>query len=468
MYQESFFLKMSLSVVAVLISSIILLLYYSKKISLIEAIVYSFATQTYSIPFVGATITTFFLVTFFLSIDELFFLIKNNIKIKKLFLWLFLLPVISVIFTIGFYFLSPQPYQYIVSTISFFLTPFLFYIKTFAPFFLIGNKVYRYFKTSSVNKFILSVQKVILVSCCIATMQMLIDPYIINKEIKELLGIKMLYQGYEGRSIRLQAFFMEPKLFSAFIGLSIPVLLKNKKYFIAIFAIIIGILTRSQTFIVILLLCFICFIIFKNQKYIRQQILYSLLLIIGIFFLISQFQQPMISYFHASKGSVFYNFILERAIDRYRDNELDLENNNEVLGMPLQKDLELPVYKFFAENPVLLLFGYGPGFSQFLPPKYFEDVPFKYDQKLKGGQAQHMNMRWFYYIAEFGLIIFLFFFFILTSVQFTSDFNRTYYSYMWLIFFFNEIDYFLIIFYVFAIAALLKPSANHNEVLLTT
>ena len=56
-----------------------------------------------------------------------------------------------------------------------------------------------------------------------------------------------------------------------------------------------------------------------------------------------------------------------------------------------------------------------------------------------------MNLRWFNYIAQFGIITFFIFLIILTNVNKNDKFNIKYYSFLLISLFFIDIDIFVII-----------------------
>jgi len=439
-----------ISFLCIIISICILILYISKKINIVECIIYAFVTQAYSIAQIGPTITTFYLVQTIIAFLELCYLFKNrdNFKIKKIFILLFLLPIISYLFCFVDFFFKIRNHFYILgSPKSLFLTGPFFYIKTYIPFFLLISRLSREIRFCKFSFFFEILHKVALLSCIVGIFQYVLNLSTSNIDLKAIFGLKAAYQSDSLEKIRISAFFQEPKHFSAFLALVIPYCGYKKKYLNVALFLLIGILTISQTFYICLICFFISFFLFKKIQNVRLVIVYSLSILLFLTSLISLLKNDLIKNVYKYQDSFIYALIIERAINRYDID--DVSENNELLGLPLQVDLERPVVNFLKDNGYLFIMGYGPGNGKFIPPNYFESnkMNYRYYKQLEENAPVHMNMRWIYVMAEFGVIFFCIFFWRLTSVKFYDNFSTHYYAYFWLIFFFNEIDILLIIFY---------------------
>ncbi|NID11664.1 hypothetical protein [Fibrivirga algicola] len=267
--------------------------------------------------------------------------------------------------------------------------------------------------------------------------------------INELVGNKSRYifQLPNGLPIvRISALFSEPKSLAAFLGLALPILVNRRSYGKCLIVILAGILTLSQTFIIVCIVALISYCVYKTTKNTKSTVFIGILFVWGSLFAVATFKDNMVESSLKYTNSIAFALTLERALDRYQEAKTMTGEDSQLGGIPLQQDLEWPVVKFLRDRPLTLLTGYGPGNSMFLQPKYFEEV-YSFEQHKEGLLSNHMNMRWFFYTAEFGLPIFLLFIWILTSVPHHHQFTNFFYSFLWLCFFFNEIDLIIVIFY---------------------
>ncbi len=438
-----------ISIITIIFVIIILFLYYTKKITIVECIIWGFSTQSYYITFIGPTISAFYIISCILAIDSLFIIFKTQKRVSLRVIYLLGLPLISSIIAIIYFAFSEDTYYYIVtSKTAFYLRPFYFYFKQFFPIFLLGYRVAKEYQTYFLEKVFQSITNVIYVSCWIIIAQFLINFFFNNVDLNEIVGMKkrasMDYNGFV--FYRPQAFFFEPKNFAAFISISIPIFLKERKRMMVFILIIIATLSLSQTFIAILIGGGFCFLDVKNKYSLRINIIISITSFFILTELISLSKDFIIDNYANNEEKLVYNIIMGRSVERY--SKLDDTNGNETLfGMPLQKDLELPVVNFLKDNPIAFFLGFGPANTMFFPPKYFEGQ-WGYENRLENLGAVHMNMRWIFYTVEFGFFIFLFYLTILTNLKISNIFYKQYYSYLWIALFFNEIDILIIIMYV--------------------
>jgi hypothetical protein len=253
----------------------------------------------------------------------------------------------------------------------------------------------------------------------------------------------MLEQATSIFTLRVQAFFGEPKVFSAFISLCIPLFVKDRQYKLALLGVFFGILTASQTFWINLLAAVIIFMTVGTIYSARLKIAASLGIIIALFMVVNSSKDYFIKMYAKNQHNAFYQLVFKRSVYRY-DNEI-WQKDNVVMGMPLQRDMELPVVDFLKDQPYLLLSGYGAGNSTFIPAQYFFGQA-NYENRVNGVGGHNLNMRWFYIFVEFGIFSLLCFLYILTQTKpGIPKFQSSYLAFIWVCFFFSQIDLFLII-----------------------
>lgn len=448
------------TIICALITLIIIVLFILKKIDAVSALIYAWSTQTYTLLLIGPTFNSFLFVQFFL----IFFYIskKSQIFIDKRYLLLLILPLLSSLF-MYFYntFINDFFYYNERSKALFYIRPLYFYIKTFGPLFLTGYIILKDRESNFENyeKTVLNIAKW---SCIIAISQLLINQTFKDLDINELIGLKRRYIKVNDTgllALRVQAFMPEPKDLACFMCLAIPIILNHKKYILFTFSIIVSLLTQSQTFIVLSFICIIIFSLPNRLQSVRKYILITTSIIIGLFQIVSLSKNYVIEHYQDFKDYEIVELIAKRAISRYTDynNVLD-EDEIEFIGMPIQKDQEMPIVKFFNDYPFLWFTGIGPGNTMFIDPLYFEGTTFHRD-KINGEVAPTITMRWFNYIVHFGFIIASFFFLRLTDIKSIVSFRNKYYAFLWSCLFFAIIDIWVIIFY----CLLIKENNNINK-----
>lgn len=454
MSENNIFLELISSCITIILSFLILLFYYTRKINIIEALLFSYACQSFFIIFIGPTISPFFFVTTFLFLGEIcYIIIHRSLIFNKYILIIVCLPILSSILIflltlsgIDIFGNKSVTYQSIVFNAGY------FYIKIFLPTIFVAKRVYRESITLSIEFLFSVIRKVAVISCYIALFQLLVSSITDNIYITRIIGIRPAflnnYFGSEGafNATRISAFFNEPKNLSAYLGAAFPVVLMKRKYIQSSLVLIIGVLTIAQTFIIGIIIWGIVFLLMMTIKNVRINIVTGILVLMAFFLVISSFKQTLFKYYVKNSENYFAKLVLARSFDRY-DIE-DVQESNEVLGLPLQRDMELPVFNFFSERPLLYLSGYGLRNGGFIPPNYYPQHV--YDYRVKGYLSYNINMRWFYYITEFGLIIFIVWFILLTRIpKVVTVFEKKYYAFLWLLLFFAEIELLLILVYVF-------------------
>ncbi|SDH28137.1 hypothetical protein [Chitinophaga filiformis] len=430
-----------------LIAGTLLHLHYNNRITALEAILYAFATEAYTMLKVGPTFTATFFVSVAFLIEQIHLFIKGEIYVRRKFLLLLILPALSsiVIFLIVQFYKDPFYYPP-GKQAAFYLRPVYFYIKTYLPLFAIGAKILQDRAQISFDFFADVMKRIAKFSFVIALLQIFCQIVLHNETLGEILGLQRRYMLEASTfifSIRVQALFGEPKVFSAFLSLCIPLFMRDKEYRMAALALLMGILTVSQTFWINMLSATLVFMAVSRISSTRLKIAGTLGIIIGLFLVISGSKDYFIKLYAKNQNSTMYQLVFKRSVYRY-DNTI-WQKNNVILGMPLQRDMELPVVDFFRDQPYLLLSGYGAGNSTFIPAQYFFGQ-MNYENRLNGIGGHNLNMRWFYIMAEFGIFSLIIFFMILTQTRPDIPiFQSSYLAFIWVCFFFSQIDLFLII-----------------------
>jgi hypothetical protein len=429
------------------IAGTLLHLHYNKSITALEAILYAFATEAYTMLKVGPTFTATFFVSVAFLLEQIHLFIKGEIYIRRKFLLLLVLPALSsiAIFLIVQFYKDPFYYPPGKQT-AFYLRPVYFYIKTYLPLFAIGAKILRDKEQISFDLFADVMKRIAKFSFVIALLQIFCQIILRNETLGEILGLQRRYMMEASTfvfSIRVQALFGEPKVFSAFLSLCIPLFMRDKEYRMATLALLMGILTVSQTFWINMLSATLVFMAVSRISSTRLKIAGTLGIIIGLFLIIAESKDYFIKLYAKNQNSTMYQLVFKRSVYRY-DNTF-WQKNNVIMGMPLQRDMELPVVDFFRDQPYLLLSGYGAGNSTFIPAQYFFGQ-MNYENRLNGIGGHNLNMRWFYIMAEFGVFSLIIFFMILTQTRPDIPFfQSSYFAFIWVCFFFSQIDLFLII-----------------------
>ncbi len=453
---------------ALVVSIIILLFYYRKKINIFEALLFGMATNGLALFSIGPTISTIYFITTAFFFDEALLYIRGRTKIKKPFLIILLLPLFSSIAVFFMAAIKPDLFFYPTGKFNFYLRPLYFYFKFYLPLFAIGSKIVKNKDSLNFAAFFDAVKKVCRWSIVIALLQIIAITIFHSTVIAQIMGSKIDYLGLgesaDVTGFRVQAFFIEPKFFASFLAVGIPLFIKDKEYKTSLLCFILAILTQSKTFYINVICALLTLVLLRKLKNVRLKILGTLASIVVIFVGIASIQNIIIDSYLEHQDNVIYKLIADRAIARYNPSDNQNKANNMVLGMPLQADLELPIFTFFTDHVWLLPTGYGPGNSTFIDANYFFGQP-NYERHLAGQGATAISMRWFFMVVEFGVIFFLVFFVMFTAKRkLLSNFESNYFAYIWICMFFSEIDIiFLILILLYYYTK--KDSIKNNVVL---
>lgn len=422
--------------------------YYKGRISAMETIIYAFATEAYNMIMIGPTLTATFFISLVFLTEQFHKLFTGRLRIKQRFLLLLVLPLLSSLAVFFVIQLFKNPFYYPPGKMgTFYMRPLYFYFKTYLPLIALGTKIMEEKNSMSLDRFYTLMKRIAKVSMVLCVLQIISQLVFKSIPMGEVLGLQrryMLEQSASLFSLRLQASFSEPKIYSAFLSLCIPLFMKDRQYWMAFFSFLLGVLTISQTFYINLLGAGIIFLVLGKLPSTRIKILGTLGLIIGLFALVSSSKEYFFKLYMKNQGDPVYDIIFKRSVNRY-DNYDIYQKNNVVWGMPLQRDMELPIVDFVKHEPYLLVTGYGPGNSTFIPSEYFYGQ-LNYEDHVAGVGSHNLNMRWFYLAAEFGLIALVIIFYIFTQAQAgTTNFQSSYLGYAWVCFFFSQIDLLLVI-----------------------
>lgn len=443
------------SIECIFLTVLLFWLYHKQKISAIELILYSFACSTFFIPFISNTVTPlFFVSTYFLLSEGLAFVRgRKNINISLAIV--LLLPILSSLIIAAFLFFGLDIFDGNNPSIARVLFDGLFfYVKYFLPFVFMGTRIYREGRRYNADYFFSIIKRVAIVSCYIGLFQLFLSIIIKDEFVLRIFGLRTTYLsytagGHEANTARVSAFFVEPKFLASFLVVSFPLFLRDKKIMPIILVFIVGLFTASQTFTAGILVTVILFFVIRNVSKIRLNIALGLLIILVSFYSISLLKVTLLDFYMAHSDNYVVSLLLSRAIDRY-DVDKEDQVNTQILGIPLQKDSDLPIALFFSTKPFLLLSGYGIKNGGFIPPKYyiFNEEGFKD----VGSLTYNLDFRWFYFVCEFGLIIFLIWLWFFTrkfdSAE-ISRFERKYYAFLIVFLFFNGIELIIILLYSF-------------------
>lgn len=442
-----------------LIASTLLYLHYNKRITAMETVMCAFATEAYTMLKIGPTFTATFFVSVFFMIDQSLQLASGRLQIQRKYLLLLLLPAISNILIFMIVQFYKDPFSYPQGKMSsFYIRPLYFYIKTYLPLFAIASKIVQEKELLSFDLFSETMKRIAKFSFTIAFLQIISQFVFKSLVLGEILGLQnryLLETAGSSFALRVQALFAEPKVFSAFISLSIPLFVRERQYMLTFLAVVFGLLTSSQTFWINILAAILTFLAAGRIYSARIKIGVTMGIIISMFLLVAASKEYFIKMYAKNQHNAMYQLVMKRSVYRY-DNEI-WQKDNVVLGMPLQRDMELPVVDFLKDQPLLLFTGYGAGNSTFIPAKYFFGQQ-NYENRVNGVGGHNLNMRWFYILVEFGFISLLCFFSILTETKpGISRFQSSYLAFVWVCFFFSQIDLFLIM------TALLCVYESKNE-----
>lgn len=429
-----------------IITLILVYLHNSKKINNIEVLLFAYASQTFHLS-IGLTITSFFLVVVYLGTQEIIFILKNGIKVRKALFPFVVLPIVSYALFLIIYVTQDIKIE-IESNESFklILNPIYYFLKFHVPFLLVANRLSRDEKMTLEN-FLNTVKKIAVFSIYLGFFQFLLHLILNNPLLDQIIGLKLKYRIGFIRSInfiRINALFYEPKGLGIFMALAFPILIKYKMKIYAALSVIIGLLTVSNLYQIGLVIGFICFGIFVNIKSIRIAFTKVFLIIIS-FFIVFQLLIVNIDIESFRNNDLIY-YSLNRIKQRYNSN--NPMSGNLVLGIPLQADLEGPVYNFLKDNPILFLSGYGAFNGIFIPNKYFEGT-YAYYSRVDGNHKGHLDMGLAFWLFEFGLLSLIYLLIILTkNRKGFSVFLKKYYVFLLIFSVFFRIDYILVIVYL--------------------
>ncbi|SEV92805.1 hypothetical protein SAMN05428988_0525 [Chitinophaga sp. YR573] len=428
-------------------AAVLLYLHYKNKITALETIMYAFATEAYTMLMVGPTFTATFFVGVFFMVDQAHQLVTGRLQIRRKYLLLLALPLISnvVVFMIVQFYKDPFYYP-LGKQAAFYFRPVYFYIKTYLPLFALASKIVQEREQLSFTLFSDTMKKIAGISFVIASIQIVCQYIFRSVTLGEMLGLQsryMLEQESSFVTLRVQALFAEPKVFSAFLSLCIPLFVKDRQYRMTIITIIFGLLTASQTFWINMLAALLTFWAVGGFPSVRVKIFGTLGIIVCLFMVVNTSKNYFIKLYAQNQHNAIYQLVFKRSVYRY-DNEI-WQKDNVIMGMPLQRDMELPVVDFLRDQPYLLVSGYGAGNSTFIPSQYFFGQ-MNYENRVNGIGGHNLNMRWFYILVEFGMFSLFCFFFILTQTKpDITRFQSSYLAFIWVCFFFSQIDLFLII-----------------------
>lgn len=456
---SNLFVEIFKETMPLLVAAWLLIAYQRRRINILDMLLYAFATEAYTVMMIGPTFNASFFVALYLTIDQGHQVLTGRLHIRREYLLLLLFPLISQMLVMMIGQLYEDPFSLSGTTPAYFFRPVYFYLKNYLPMFAIASRILQERDSISFEGMLRTMKKIALYSAGVGVLQLFVQVVLHNDILGELLGLQqryMLEQINGPLGVRIQAFFAEPKVFCAFISLTIPIFLRDRNYKSAIWVFLMAVQTSSQTFWINMLSAAIVFLLLRPVRLVRFKALASLGVIVCIFLSIAAAKDVLMQYYLKNRNQPLSRMLLERSVSRY-DTQY-WQPNNQILGIPLQRDMELPVVDFLKDHPYLLWTGYGPGNSTFIPGHYFSGQ-LRYMQQLEGVGGHNLNMRWFYILAEFGLFGLLLFFFLLTKAdRQLPPFQRDYLVYVVVCFFFSQIDLFLLI-----TAMLCQPATEEEQ-----
>ena len=440
------------SVITVVLSIVFFILYKKKRIHELEYLLVSFIVQAFNIEPLGMTITPFFFATQVILFEEVIFWLKKRPLFDSQNVMIFLLPFLSSAIVIVIYFTIGNNLEVKKGDIPIFLVrPFYFYLKYWLPWFAIISRIKRKSQEIHFESFLSTIKNLTIFSLYASFIVLILHIITNNPIIDEFLGIKSryVYQLSGVSFLRLQAFFDEPKNYAAFLGTALPIFYHGKNKLLLIIAIIAGLLTVSETFMMFGIVFILIYFVLRKVKYLRKQILLAIGIILLFFLSVSSILNFLVKEYTGNEDDIINKVIISRILMRY--NLDDFTPRADFLGLPVQGDLEMPVIIFFEEHPMNILTGYGPTNNPFIPAEYYFKAggDYLYELRLESGLTGtgHMNLRWIYYSAEFGIVIFSIIFLKMTSVKNLNRRDSKYYSFLWCGLFFNEIELILVLCY---------------------
>ncbi len=392
---------MILGILTILIVGFLLLLYYLKIINTFQIVVISWITSTYYLP-LGTTINVYFFVSQWIILTELIYWLTVNGRIRWNTLLLMLTPLLGSAFFFLTYLISPERFE-ILNPFQMVTNPIYFYLKTWLPLFFIGSKIYRESKTVEYwDSCLMFLKKILFFSCSVAVFQLLVFHLVDGSGIVDFIGIHGQYRYQLGplKLVRINGLFIEPKEFAILTGLGAIILFEERKYKSSILTSVIGLLTLSNTFAAIVLIYFFFRVTSALFKSFRSKVLVTLTLTICFFVVVSQARIFFLNNYDQFRKLDLVRIVFERAVNRYQEGNDMVE---EFMGLPMQADMEGPFIRYFNEYPLFFSTGFGPGNSTFIPNEYFRGT-WAFKARGEGNRRWHVNMGWFFWIFEIGLI----------------------------------------------------------------
>jgi hypothetical protein len=455
--------ELILSSIALFITLAIILCYRFNKINAIESYILGFCTQGFYIEYIGPTISTLLLLTMYLAFEDIFLIIKNQFRfrIKLSNLLLISLPIASFLLCYSYFIFNDDIFQNKLDA-SYAMYFIKYYLKNYLIFFAIGWRVSRDLHKYDIARFFVFLERMAIASCLIAILQLFFhaifgynSPVIPTSHgdkgylLDLIVGLKSYSYTFNNIPLtRPNAFFFEPKELAGFIALIIPYILYKKKYIKALFALFVGVLTSSSTFYIVLLIATINFALLNRIKYLRTIVLMNIFILIAFAFIITNSAEQLLDKYGTYSDKLIYKLLLERSVTRL-DTSMGMvlqDKRKDFFGIPLQRDLELPVVNFMRDNPIVFLLGYGPGNARSVPNDYFLGTP-SYEQRVEGKHLGHMNMGWLYYVSEMGIFCFIIYFVFLTKLNINGN-SLKYYAFIVSSLFVYRVDVLLVIIYV--------------------
>jgi hypothetical protein len=415
----------------ILISSGILYLFLTRKIGVVESLLYATIFNYFYISFLGPTINVLFLVSYVVSLVLAF---NTREFHRKTLLLTLLIGVCFLIFLFTYSFadtgLETSRYSTVLLNELYFLIKYLFPVLVIVNFLLLH--------TERKDVIFSAFGKVTLLSCHIAVIQLLVFLFIHNNQVREVFGLingnKYSYEVGSVELVRLQAFCYEPKGLSAIIGMGLPLFFSEKKFLKVLYCFVIGLLTVSQTFFLVLLAYLFVVTI---SKVVKRATVVGLISITS-FFLLFNAVNLIVDQFLSSKGnSILYKVVLNRALDRF-DVSLK-EGNNDLWGLPLQQDIEMPAVNYLKDHSAVMVSGFGAGNYQYLPKRYFV-TDWNLDLIAQHAFKGHFDMGWIFFACELGLVFTVLFYLFFTSGIIIRDRTTLFFCFLLVVFFFHRID----------------------------
>jgi hypothetical protein len=452
-----------LSSTALFITLTIISCYNLHKINAIESFILGFCSQAFYIEYIGPTISTLLLLAMYFAFDDILLIVKNHFsfRIKLSHLLLISLPIASFLICFNYYIFDDCIFQNKLdaSYAKYFIT---YYLKNYLIFFVIGWRVSRELSKYDFDRCLDFLERIAIASCFIAIFQLIFhaffgytSPVIPTSQggkgyiLDLIIGLKSYsYTLNDIPLTRPNAFFFEPKELAGFLAIMIPYILHRKNYHKALFAVFVGVLTISSTFYIVLIIAAINFVLLNHFRYLRTIILMNIFILISFAFIISNTAELILDNYGTYSDKLIYKLLLERSVTRLDTSRgmVLQDDRKDFYGIPLQRDLELPVVNFMRDYPVVFFLGYGPGNARLVPNEYFLGTP-SYEQRVEGKHLGHMNMGWLYYVSEMGILFFVVYFMVITKLN-LSGIKLKYYAYIVSSLFVYRVDILLVILYV--------------------